>query len=212
MTYYSENPILEADWSVWSLCADGDYFMLPLLLLLLIAIYVFFERAYFICRAARYNDTLLQRIKDYVHEADTESAENLCRGEGTPSATVLSTGLSMIGRPIGEITGAMSLTAKMEKAKLKSLTRWLPFIAAGAPLAGLLGALMGLLRIVYENPGFMENPQIVLTPLMTVVVGVIVGLVAVCAWQFLKAKLNRVGLTLDAVIAGFINILYEPAA
>lgn len=211
MTYVAPSPAV-TDWSVWSLCADGDYFMLPLLLLLLIVLYVFCERAYFIGRAAKYNDTLMQRIKDYVHENEMESADNLCRQEGTPASSVLLTGLSLIGRPMGEIVDAMSLTASMEKSKLLAITRWLPFTAAAAPLAGLLGAVLGLLRTVYESTAPLENVQALFTPLMTVVVGLIVGLVALCCHHFLMARMNKVNITLDSVIARFIDLLNEPSA
>lgn len=204
--------IESADWDVWSLCADGDYFMLPLLVLLLIVLYVFCERAYFICRAAKYNETLMQRIKDYMHENELESAENLCSKEDTPASAVLLTAFSLLGHSVSDITDAMSLKARSEITKLKSITRWLPFTAAAAPLASLLGALMGLLRYVYETPDVMECPQRLFTPLMTVVVGIIVGLVAICAHQFLKARLNKTRLTLDMVISRFIAILNEPSA
>ena len=199
-----------ADWNVWALCADGDFFMLPILVMLLIVIYVFSERVYFIGRSARFNEGLLQRLKDYVHENEIESADNLCRTEATASAAVVRKGLSLLGRPVSEISDAMHLVACIEAERLQSIIRWLPFTAAAAPLAGLLGAMMGLLRYVFENPDVMSCPQKLFTPLMTVVVGVIVGLVALCAYQFLLAQLNTVRLTLDRVIERFLTILNEP--
>ena len=212
MTITPESILETADWSVWSLCAAGDYFMLPLLLLLLIVIYVFSERIYFIGRAARYNETLVQRIKDYIHENELESADNLCRQEGTPAARLLQTGLGLLGHPIADISTHMKLVAGMEVKKLRSITRWLPFTAAAAPLAGLLGSLLGLLRHVYEAHDIWSSPQELFTPLMTLVVGIIVGLTALCAWQYLLACLNRVKLTLTRVTESFLSILNEPSA
>lgn len=201
----------DADWSVWTLCADGDYFMLPILLLLLIVLYVFCERAYFILKAARYNDVLLHRIKDYIHENEVESAENLCRADATPSGSVLRAGLELLGHHPSDIRTAMSLKADIECNKLKSLTGWLPFVAAAAPLAGLLGSMTGLLRTVFDNPGLASNSPVLYTPFMTLIVGVIVGLVALCAHYFLASKLTRTKLVLESVIEYFMKVLNEPS-
>ena len=203
--------INETPWDVWTLCAAGDYIMLPLLVMLLIVIYVFAERAYFICNAARYNGKLLERIKDYVHDNELESADNLCRQESTASARTLQKGLGLLGHPMCDIYDAMTLTATMEAARLKKLTGWLPFVAAAAPLAGLLGALLGVLQTVSANADIAENAQALFTPLVTLVAGVIVGIVAICCHYYTQAMLNKVQITLNTVIARFIAILNEPS-
>ena len=67
------------DLNLWELAYKGGIIMIPLLLLSLLSIYIFFERLQVIRRAAREDNTFMERIKDYIHEGDIDSALKLCK-------------------------------------------------------------------------------------------------------------------------------------
>ena len=54
--------------TLWELCLQGGWTMIPLALLLLLCIYVFVERSIVIHRASQVDDNFMQRIKCYIHE------------------------------------------------------------------------------------------------------------------------------------------------
>ena len=60
--------------SLWQLCVDGGWIMIILALLLVISLYVLIERSIVTYRAARYDETFMKRIKDYIHDGETASA------------------------------------------------------------------------------------------------------------------------------------------
>ena len=60
------------DLNLWELACKGGIIMIPLLLLSLLSIYIFFERLQVIRRAAREDNTFMERIKDYIHEGDID--------------------------------------------------------------------------------------------------------------------------------------------
>ena len=62
--------------------------MIPLLILSILAIYIFIERAVVIRKAAREDRTFMDRIKDYIHEGDVDAALNLCKKTDTPYARI----------------------------------------------------------------------------------------------------------------------------
>ena len=62
--------------SLWQLCVEGGWVMILLALLLVISIYVFVERFIVTYKAARYDEGFMKRIKDYIHDGETESALN----------------------------------------------------------------------------------------------------------------------------------------
>ncbi|MDE6468842.1 MAG: MotA/TolQ/ExbB proton channel family protein, partial [Muribaculaceae bacterium] len=64
--------------SLWDLCLEGGWTMIPLALLLLLCIYVFTERCIVIAQASREDVNFMNRIRGYIHEGETESALNLC--------------------------------------------------------------------------------------------------------------------------------------
>ena len=75
--------------SFWSLIMDGGYIMIPLAVLLLVVVYVFTERCIVINRAAKQDKSFMDRIRDYVHDGDIESAQNLCKKSGTPYSRLI---------------------------------------------------------------------------------------------------------------------------
>ena len=77
--------------------------MIPLALLALVSIYIFIERAIAVSRASRQDASFMQRIKDYIHDGEIESAQNLCRQTNSPYARMIAKGISRIGRPSSEV-------------------------------------------------------------------------------------------------------------
>ncbi len=72
--------------TLWDLCLQGGWTMIPLALLLLLCIYITTERSIVIERASKEDSNFMQRIKGYIHEGEIESALNLCRNTDTPFA------------------------------------------------------------------------------------------------------------------------------
>ena len=68
-----------AEFDLLSLTMKGGIIMIPLLLLSIVAIYVFIERWVAIRKAAKEDSTFMSRIKDYIHDGDIVSARNLCK-------------------------------------------------------------------------------------------------------------------------------------
>lgn len=200
-------PAEQVDWSLWSLCADGYYFMLPIAVLFLIGLYVFIERCVIVSRGAVLADSFMERIKDYVHDSEIESAENYCRRTDTPCSRVAWNGISMLGRPMGEIADTMRISITQELCYMKKTMRWLQLGAAGAPLLGVVGAVAGLLA----GAGDRTSAAALITPLATLLTGAAVGFVCLAGYQYLKARLNVVRYTLTTVMARFLDMLNSPA-
>ena len=132
--------------SFWSLIMDGGYIMIPLAVLLLVVVYVFSERCIVINRAAKQDKSFMDRIRDYVHDGDIESAQNLCKKSGTPYSRLIAKGLSRIGRPMNDILVAIENTGNIEVANLGKGLPWLSTTAAGAPMLGFLGTVVGMIQ------------------------------------------------------------------
>lgn len=93
--------------SLWDLCLSGGFIMIPLVVLAIVCIYIFVERAMVLHRASRHDDTFMRRIKDYIHDGEIESARNLCRNNGSPYARLIGKGISRIGRPMNDVLVAI---------------------------------------------------------------------------------------------------------
>lgn len=207
----------QVELSLWDLCLRGGPLMIVLALLSLVCIYIFVERAIVINRAAREDDTFMKRIRDYIHEGEIESAFNLCKKTGTPYARLIAKGISRIGRPVNDILAAVENTGNIEIASLSKGLPWLATTAAGAPMLGFLGTVVGLVQAFYAIASEGNSANIatfssgIYTALVTTVAGLVVGVIALFAYNYLVARINSVMNMLESKSMEFMDLLNEPA-
>lgn len=113
----------EAQINIIDLAFKGGWIMVVLLLLSLLAIYIFIQRFMVIKRAGKEDENFMNRIKDYIHEGKVESALNLCRSTNTPSARMIEKGISRLGRPMNDVLVAIENVGNLEVAKLEKVSR-----------------------------------------------------------------------------------------
>ena len=196
-----------AELSVWDLCLKGGIIMIPLALLSLVSIYIFFERWFALRKAAKDDDTFMKRIKDYIHDGEIESADMLCKKTATPYARLIQKGISRIGRPMNDVLVAIENVGNIEVAKLGKGFTWLATTAAGAPMLGFLGT---------ANAGANANISVlaggIYEALTTTVAGLVVGIIAMFAYNYLSARVNHVMNQLENKTMEFMDLLNEPAS
>lgn len=207
----------QVELSLWDLCLRGGPLMIVLALLSLVCIYIFVGRAIVINRAAREDDTFMKRIRDYIHEGEIESAFNLCKKTGTPYARLIAKGISRIGRPVNDILAAVENTGNIEIASLSKGLPWLATTAAGAPMLGFLGTVVGMVQAFYAIASEGNSANIatfssgIYTALVTTVAGLVVGVIALFAYNYLVARINSVMNMLESKSMEFMDLLNEPA-
>lgn len=207
-----------AELNMWDLSLKGGVIMIPLLILSILAIYIFIERAVVIRKAAREDRTFMDRIKDYIHEGDVDAALNLCKKTDTPYARLIEKGITRLGRPMNDVLVAIENVGNLEVAKLEKGFPWLATAAAGAPMLGFLGTVTGMVRAFYEmaNAGS-GNIDITLLSggiyeaMITTVGGLIVGIIAMFAYNYLVMLVDRVVNKMESRTMEFMDLLNEPA-
>ncbi len=203
--------------SFWSLVMDGGYIMIPLAVLLLVSIYIFIERCFALHRASKNDDTFMKRIRDYIMEGDIENAVNLCKRTDTPYARLILKGVNRIGRPMNDVLVAIENTGNIEVANLGKGFTWLSTTAAGAPMLGFLGTVIGMIEAFFAlaNAGTSANITVlssgIYQALVTTVAGLVVGIAALFAYNYLVSRVNRIMNSMEAKTMEFMDLLNEPA-
>lgn len=211
------DPVVEESISLWELCMQGGWIMIPLALLSIICIYIFVERFLAIRKASRQDRTFMDRIRDYIHQGELESATRLCDRTDTPSGRLIAKGISRIGRPMNDVLVAIENTGNLEVAALGKGLPWLATTAAGAPMLGFLGTVIGMVEAFYNlaSAGSSANIDIlaggIYEALVTTVAGLIVGIIALFAYNYLVARINSVMTRLEGETMEFMDLLNEPA-
>lgn len=206
-----------ATMSLWDLCLQGGWSMIPLALLLLLCVYVFVERLVVLRAAGREDANFMNRIRGYIHEGEIESALNLCRATATPEARLIEKGISSIGRPVNDVLVAIENTGNLEVAGLSRGLPWLATTAAGAPMIGFLGTVIGMVQAFFAIASAGSSATIdsfasgIYAALVTTVAGLIVGIVAMFAYNYLVARVNKLMNRMEARTMDFMDLLNEPA-
>jgi biopolymer transport protein ExbB len=191
--------------------------MVPIVLLSVVAVYIFTERYFAIQRAAKLDINFMNRIKDYIHEGKLDSALALCASYRNPAARMIEKGIKRIGKSLSDVGTAIENTGKLEIYKLEKGLPLLATVAGGAPMIGFLGTVMGMIRAFYDMSTAGNNLDVSLlssgiyTALVTTVAGLIVGIVAYFAYNILVARVEKVVYQLEGTTTEFLDLLHEPA-
>ena len=212
-----EGPVEESV-NLWTMAAYGGWIMVILAVLLLWAVYLFIERMVVLHAAMRENKSFMDRIKDYIHEGKISSAVNLCHQTDTPSARMVEKGISRIGRPMQDVQVAIENFGNLEVSKLEKGLVIMATIAAGAPMLGFLGTVLGMVQTFYNMAqnasGVIEMSALsegMYQAMVTTIGGLIVGILAMFAYNFLVSRIDRVVRNLEGKTMEFMDLLNEPA-
>ena len=204
--------------NLWTMAQYGGWIMIVLALLLAWAIYIFIERIVVLKHATKEDKSFMDRIRDYIHEGKIDSALNLCKQTDTPSAHMIEKGITRIGRPMQDVQVAVENVGNMEVGKLEKGLVIMATIAGGAPMLGFLGTVLGMIRTFYNmaqtSGGVIEMSALstgMYEAMVTTVGGLIVGILAMFAYNMLVARIDRVVRLLEARTMEFMDLLNEPA-
>lgn len=210
-------PSVVNDLSVWDLTLAGGWLMVPLALLLVVSVYIFFERFFAITSASHEDKSFMDRIKEYIHSGEIDKALELCKKTDSPYSRMIEKGVSRIGRPMNDVLVAIENVGNMEVAKLEKGFSWLATTAAGAPMIGFLGTVTGMVRAFFDMANAGTNVDVSLLSggiyeaLVTTVGGLVVGIIALFAYNYLVSQVDNVVNKMEARTMEFMDLLNEPA-
>lgn len=196
----------------------GGWIMYPLAFLLVMGVYIFFERYFAIKKASKQDDTFMERIKDKIQSGNIDAAKALCENSDTPVSRMVAKGLSRLGRPLNDINAAIENVGNLEIGRLERRLPILASVSGGAPMIGFLGTVIGMIRAFYDMASAGNNIDVALlssgiyTAMVTTVAGLIVGIIAYFAYNYLVARIERVVYNLESETMAFLDVLNEPAS
>ncbi|WP_419803632.1 MotA/TolQ/ExbB proton channel family protein [Mucilaginibacter sp.] len=198
------------------LLIKGGWVMVPIGILAVLGLVVFFERFFTIRKAAANEATLLSQVKSNVSSGKLDSALAICRNSNSPLGRMLQKGLSRIGRPIKDIESAIENVGRIEISKLEKNIGILGIVAGIAPMFGFLGTIAGVIKIFYDisqtdniSMGVISGGLYV--KMVTSAAGLLVGIVAYVLYNILQMMIEKLTLKLETESIDFIDLLEEPS-
>ena len=211
-----EQPVEETI-NLFTMAQYGGWIMIVLAILLAFALYLFIERLVVLTKATKEDKTFMNRIRDYIKDGNMDSAIKLCQRTDTPSARMVEKGISRIGRPMQDVQVAIENVGNLEVSKLEKGLVLIATIAAGAPMLGFLGTVLGMVQTFFNMAqnasGVIEIATLsegMCQAMVTTVGGLIVGILAMFAYNFLVSRIDRVVRQLESRTMEFMDLLNEP--
>ena len=201
--------------SLFSLLQKGGYIMYPLYLLLVIAIYVFFERMIAIKKAGTIDPKFMLIIRDNIISGNLGAAKTLAKNTDNPVAKMIEKGVMRIGKPLDAIEKSMENVGKLEMYAMERNLNILSLVAGIAPMFGFLGTIIGMVELFY---GIASTGEYTLntiaggiyTKMITSATGLIIGLIAYVGHNYLTTQIDKTANKMETASADFLDILQEP--
>lgn len=200
------------------LAFKGGWIMIVLLVLLLLSVFVLIERTLVMNKASKEDNSFMNRIKDYILDGKIETALSLCKSTDTPSARMVEKGITRLGRPMTDVMSAIENQGNIEVSKLEKGLPVLATSASGAPMIGFLGTVTGMVKAFMSMASAGANVDVnilstgIYEALVTTVGGLVVGIIALFAYNYLATRIKGIVNKLEMRIMEFLDILNEPAA
>jgi len=180
----------EKSLSIYNLIMDGglggQIIIAILLVLLTVALYIYFERYFAIKAASKTDSNFMNQIRDYVSHGKLDSAKVLCAQANSPASRLIEKGISRIGKPLADIN------------------------------TGFLGTVIGMIIAIHQiaNAGGQIDIKMLsdglYTAMTTTVAGLIVGIIAYIQYNHLVVRTNKVVYEMEAHSVEFLDLLNEP--
>ncbi|HNQ28004.1 MAG TPA: MotA/TolQ/ExbB proton channel family protein [Aquaticitalea sp.] len=211
---------VEKSLSIFELIASGGaagmLIMALLFVLLVVAMYIYFERLFAVKAASKIDSNFMNQIKDHVTHGKIDSAQILCAQANTPVSRLISKGISRIGKPLEDISTALENAGRLEVYSLEKNVSVLATISGVGPMIGFLGTVIGMILSIFEianSGGQIDIKQLsdgLYTAMTTTVGGLIVGIVAYMAYNHLVVRTDKVIYQMEANSLEFLDHLNEP--
>ena len=175
----------------------GGVLVIPILLCSVVALAIFLERLIRIAWLRRRGRGLAHQVADLVKQGNDDQARELAIASESPMGAVLEQALEVKDKSQETLEG---IIMHATEEQLRSLSRYLQALATIgniAPLLGLLGTVVGMIKafMVIQEMGGKVNAAVlaggIWEAMLTTAMGLCVALPVIIAHSYLVAEVNR---------------------
>lgn len=188
-----------------------------LLLLSILAVFIFFERFFTIKKATRIDESFMNNIRAAVTSGNIAGAKAMLAGVNSPYARMVEKGIARIGKPLRDIDAAIENVGNLEVFKLEKNLAALASISGAAPMIGFFGTVTGMIQAFYEmSTADNVTPDVlaggIYTALVTTAIGLFIGIISFVGYNYLVSQVDKAINKMEMTSIEFMDLLQEPTA
>ena len=188
--------------SYFQILLKGGWILLPIILLLLLAIYVMIERWVTIKSLGKKDVVWFARVNELISENKLNKAAKFCAEHPSSYAKVIAAGLKEASEEERIIQESMETEARQQISRLEDKMNYLGITASIAPMLGFLGTIFGVIRIFY-NIALTNDLNIaaisdgLYQKMICSGVGLLVGIIAYSGYYVLNGRIDKIVANMD---------------
>lgn len=187
---------------MWAILIKGGPIMIPLGILSILGVGVVIEKILNLRHSKVIQSEIVNCIESVRSPADIPMAIKLCERHHSPFAEVVRSGLEAHERPPHEIRQVMQDMGRREVKRLERYLVVLETVAAASPLLGLLGTVLGMIKVfsVISIAGVGQAGLLsggIAEALITTAFGLSIGIPALIAYNFLDSRVDGLVAKID---------------
>jgi len=194
---------------------SGGPVMIPLGLLSLVALALIVERFWFLRSSLYMNPDTISTLTELLASRRFSRAIDFCRHRRDPFADLVLVLIENRTAPYDEIKQILEDTARQRLRRLQRGLSALGTIVAGAPLLGLLGTVLGMIKIfsVIATAGSQVTESLSLgisEALITTATGLIIAIPALFTHSFLEARTENIISAMETRLLDMLHLVRRP--
>lgn len=184
----------------------------PLGLCSILAVTITIERLYALRRRRVMPREITEVVESIRSDRDPGLAIEVCKRNPGVFSNVMRKGLELSGEQWEIIRDGVLDAGRQETATLERHLVWLQTIAQAAPLLGLLGTVLGMIKVFAAiTISGLGDPQAlsegISEAMITTAVGLAIGIPTLIAFNLLTAKADSLIMEIEAYASGLIERL-----
>jgi len=195
---------------LWDMIQKGGICMIPLLLTSVVSLAVVLERSFFLRRKRILRPEVLALLEGIKKPEDVEVILNSLHHHNGPFLNIVRVGLNNRGLSKEEIREAIVDQGRQEARILEKGLVILETVAGIAPLLGLLGTVLGMIKVfrVITEQGLGQTQSLsggISEALITTVVGLTIAIPTLVAYNYFTHKVEDLVLEFEKYSSHMLN-------
>ena len=199
---------------MWELIQKGGIVMYPIILLSVIALAVFLERLISLRKEKYVPKAFYEQLVSLLKKRNINEAVEVCKANKSALARISETIITNTDLPLSRLLEVAEESGRSEASKLDKFLPSLQTIVAIAPLLGLLGTVLGMIKIfdviALQGTGSAEALSSgIAEALLTTAAGLVVAIPAQIFYFIAKARADAIGADLEKASSDVMNMLFK---
>jgi len=182
---------------MWEMILAGRYMMIPIGLASLVGLTVIIERLLVLQKPRLIKPEVAGAVDSMAASQELTVVRDICERHPGPFASIVISGLDHADNDWTIIRDVLQETGRQEANKLTRRLGVLETVAAVSPLLGLLGTVVGMIRVFATiSASGLSSPEVLSTgiseAMVTTAAGLIVGIPSLVAYNWLNGRADSI--------------------